>query len=247
VITPKHPKAAWFVQQRLLEGVEVFADLEARISSLATTQERGDAFDVFAEAYLATQPLHQALEVWPLTAVSPSLRRRAGLEDRDFGVDGLFRTSAESLCAYQVKFRSGRTPLVWSELSTFMGLADQVDQRVLFTNSDELPLVMKRRKRFYAVRGTDLDRLQPDDFAVLRGWLAGVIVHRSIRTPRPDQEEALADIVPALKKIGSRATITMACGSGKTLVGIWAAQRLRSAKTLVLLPSLALLSQTLRE
>jgi superfamily II DNA or RNA helicase len=39
----------------------------------------------------------------------------------------------------------------------------------------------------------------------------------------------------------------MACGTGKTLVALWIAEDLGSERTLVLLPSLTLLSQTLRE
>ena len=39
----------------------------------------------------------------------------------------------------------------------------------------------------------------------------------------------------------------MACGTGKTLVALWAAEQLDSTRTLVLLPSLSLLAQTLRE
>ena len=39
----------------------------------------------------------------------------------------------------------------------------------------------------------------------------------------------------------------MACGTGKTLVGLWVDERLENRLTLVLLPSLSLLKQTLRE
>jgi len=39
----------------------------------------------------------------------------------------------------------------------------------------------------------------------------------------------------------------MACGTGKTLVALWVAEKLQSQRTLVLLPSLSLLAQTLRE
>ena len=39
----------------------------------------------------------------------------------------------------------------------------------------------------------------------------------------------------------------MACGTGKTLAAMWIAERLGSGRTLVLLPSLSLLAQTLRE
>lgn len=219
----KHQEAAWFVQQRLLEGVETFAALEERIGQLATDQEKGAAFEVFAEAYFATQPIQQAAEVWPLPSLPPRIRRRAGLERRDFGVDGVVQTIAGQFNAYQVKFRSGRAQLSWSDLSTFMGLTDQVAQRVLFTNSNGLSFVMDKRQRFYPIRGADLDRLEPTDFAVMRAWLDSVIVRRECRTPLPHQEKALAALLPALAKNGARATTVMACGSGKTLVGFWAA------------------------
>jgi hypothetical protein len=60
-----HPKATSFVRQNLFTGITTFAELEARIAALPDEQSRGDAFEVFAEAYLATQLVHQAREVWP--------------------------------------------------------------------------------------------------------------------------------------------------------------------------------------
>ena len=39
----------------------------------------------------------------------------------------------------------------------------------------------------------------------------------------------------------------MACGTGKTLTSYWINEKLKSNKTLVLIPSLNLLSQTIRE
>jgi predicted helicase len=44
-----------------------------------------------------------------------------------------------------------------------------------------------------------------------------------------------------------RGQLIMACGTGKTLVGLWTAERLDCRRTLVLLPSLSLLAQTMRE
>ena len=44
-----------------------------------------------------------------------------------------------------------------------------------------------------------------------------------------------------------RGQIIMPCGSGKTLVALWISEALSSKRTLVLVPSLSLLAQTLRE
>lgn len=39
----------------------------------------------------------------------------------------------------------------------------------------------------------------------------------------------------------------MACGTGKTYVALWVAETMNAERTLVLMPSLSLLAQTLRE
>lgn len=64
--------------------------------------------------------------------------------------------------------------------------------------------------------------------------------------PRPHQIDALADLARAFA-IHGRTQLVMACGSGKTLVGRWHAQAAGCGLTLVLVPSLALLAQTLGE
>jgi superfamily II DNA or RNA helicase len=64
--------------------------------------------------------------------------------------------------------------------------------------------------------------------------------------PRPQQIEALAALTRAFA-IHDRAQLVMACGTGKTLVGRWHAQAVEAATTVVFLPSLSLLAQTLGE
>ena len=61
---PRHSKTQHFLSSKLFDGLDSFADLESRITALPTEKERGDAFEVFAEAYLATQKTAQAKEVW---------------------------------------------------------------------------------------------------------------------------------------------------------------------------------------
>lgn len=65
------------------------------------------------------------------------------------------------------------------------------------------------------------------------------------RRPRPHQLEAMACLDEAFTT-GRRAQLVMACGTGKTLVGRWYAEQLRPAITVVVVPSLNLVAQTLR-
>ena len=243
---PRHLKTRSCAQRGLFDGLKNFRELEARISSLATRKDRGDAFEVFAEAYFATLAVEKAAHVWPGASVPSSLRQRLALTIGDNGVDGVFATQLGGYHAYQVKFRTGRPSLTWDELSTFIGLADRVEQRVLFTNCDRFPDVVKQRTGFYAITGNDLDKLEPQDFAVIHAWLEGAKIIRQPKTPLPHQAEALGGILPALRD-QDRATALMACGTGKTLVALWAAERIGGQNILVLVPSLALLRQTLHE
>ena len=65
---------------------------------------------------------------------------------------------------------------------------------------------------------------------------------------RPDQEEAVTAVVEGLER-ADRGKLIMACGTGKTLVGLRIAERLagESGLVLYLVPSLALMSQTVPE
>jgi predicted helicase len=260
-MSPTHPKTRSYFQRGLFDGLTSFRELERRISGLATKGERGDAFEVFAEAYLATVAVEKAKHVWPGTSVPHSLRKRLALTIGDKGVDGIFETQLGEYHAYQAKFRTGRPSLTWNELSTFIGLADRVEQRVLFTNCDRFADLVKQRTGFYAITGNDLDKLEPPDFAAIRAWLEGAKVERTPKIARPHQDEALDNILSALRE-HDRATALMACGTGKTLVALWVAEKVAQASSLqrqnsqagmpaplilVLVPSLALLRQTLHE
>jgi predicted helicase len=289
--TARHPKATFFVQRHLFTGLTSFAELESKIAALPDEQSRGAAFEVFAEAYLATQRKHDAAQVWPHGSVPLDLLKNLGLTQQDQGVDGVLQTLLGQFNAYQIKFRTGRPALTWRELSTFIGLADSphIHSRVLLTNCDELPAVLNDRQGFFCIRGSDLDRLEAGDFRAMEAWLADAAYIAPKKSPQPHQAEALAALLPALQT-HNRVSAIMACGTGKTLVALWIAENLAfsrsadcpqsaacgqtggldnfhaaengevlrvgttrapvkspAAKILVLLPSLALLRQTLHE
>ena len=243
----KHHKAAEYSRDGFFRGIKSFDQLEEKISALPDKKAEGDAFEVFAEAYLATQR-RDAQDIWPLNAAPPSLLSRVSLRNQDYGIDGLFQTHLGQLNAYQVKFRSNRHPLTWRELSTFMGLADspEIYQRVLIANSNDLPPVINDRTGFYCIRGSDFDRLKEADFETIANWLQGLTVTHKKKDPLPHQKEALDSLLPSLKE-EDRVTAIMACGTGKTLLALWIAEQPEYKKLLVLVPSLALIRQTLHE
>ena len=243
---PLHGKAAEFQRLGLYSGIKCFTELERRIEALPKEKQKGDAFEVFAEAYFATQRVGMAKHVWPDKTIPPSIRKRLRLSPHDVGADGVIETLSGKYRGYQAKFRSGRAPLTWSDTATFFGVTDHCDDRLLFTNSEDVSKVAEQRKDFSSIRGTGLDSLTEEDFDAIRVWLDGRPIVRKKSSPRPYQQRTLDAILPALNQ-QDRATAVMACGTGKTFVALWVAEAIAERTVLVLVPSLALLRQTLRE
>ena len=245
---PLHPKAPFFARNGFFQDLESFQELESRISNIQEDKEKGDAFEVFTEAYLATQRRHEAKCIWPAGTAPLELLQKTGITTSDYGIDGLYQTTLGDLNAYQVKYRSNRPSLTWRELSTFIGLADSpnIKNRVLITNCDDFPDLLNQRGNFFCIRGADLDRLDKDAFKEIAEWLKGAVFEKTRKTPKPHQQEAIDKILTEFSS-ADRATAVMACGTGKTLVGLWVMEALIPAKAIILMPSLALIRQTLHE
>ena len=73
--SPTHSKAHAYLRRGIFDGLKNFRELEARISALATAQERGAAFEVFTEAYLATLSVENAKTIWPGSPITPTMRK----------------------------------------------------------------------------------------------------------------------------------------------------------------------------
>ena len=83
---PKHSATPRFISSGLFDGLNSFDTLEARISALPGNKERGDAFEIFAEAYFATQKIAQAKEVRPFEILPLDQRKLLALDtSRDIG------------------------------------------------------------------------------------------------------------------------------------------------------------------
>src|SRR5262249_30005434 len=162
------------------------------------------------------------------------------------GIDGIFRTRTGVLVPYQVKFRSQRAYLTYTQIAPFLGLTERATDRIVFTNSNELAEDVKNRDAMRTVRGIDFDDLTKDELGAISAWLREQPVAIKKPIPREYQIEGLARIGDTLTK-SDRAHVVMASGTGKTLVGLWAAEALKPKTVLVLLPSLTLLQQTLDE
>jgi len=244
----QHPEARKLISQGVFDSIKSFKDFEGRVTKLIeiNTTLGGDAFEIFVEAYLINQPKMQCEKVFVVKQLPLDISKELNLPNDGKGVDGVYKSFSEISVPYQVKFRSNRPPLSLSEVSTFLGLTERAKDRVLITNCDEIARDVKNRDYLRSIRGQDFDLLEEADFELIEAWLKEKPVKRELPKPKPYQLIALEDIKKALGS-HDRATAVMACGTGKTLIALWAAEQAQANRVLVLLPSLTLMQQTLLE
>ncbi len=244
-MTCTHPKADHLLKSDCFGNLSRFTEFEDRLRTLSNTKEVGDAFEVFVEAYLHTQPTMQAKHVWLVGQVPLRIRAQLNLPADSKGIDGIFETRAGELVPYQVKYRTDVDVLPYGEVSSFLGVTERsCKDRVIFTNARGLSKDVENRDGLRSVRASQFNALTRHDFAAIEAWLREKPIPHKRRQPRTYQSEAIQQITDALKT-QDRTTAVMACGTGKTLVALWAAEQLEPKTVLVFVPSLALLSQTL--
>ena len=243
----KHKEAHAFLKKGFFEGLKSFRDFEMRTERLANTKEVGDAFEILVEAYLYLNPVLNAKDVWLVGQVPLSIRTRLNLPRDTKGIDGVYEDAAGNLIPYQAKYRTDKDTLSYTEVSSFLGVTEEsLKDRVIFTNARDLASDISNRKGLRTIRAAQFHALEQEDFKRIHAWLSNKKTEFKHWLPQPHQKEAVEKITAELQH-ASRTTAVMACGTGKTLVALWAAEAQEPQTVLVLVPSLALLSQTLPE
>ena len=241
----KHKEAHAFLKKGFFEGLKSFRDFEMRAERLANTKEVGDAFEILVEAYLYLNPVLNAKDVWVVGEVPLNIRTRLNLPRDTKGIDGVYEDACGNLIPYQAKYRTDKDTLSYTEVSSFLGVTEEsLKDRVIFTNARDLASDIRNRKGLRTVRAAQFHALEEEDFNRINAWLSDKKTEFKQWLPQPHQKEAVEKITTELQQ-ASRTTAVMACGTGKTLVALWAVEAQKPKTVLVLVPSLALLSQAL--
>jgi superfamily II DNA or RNA helicase len=245
-VASKHKSAPRFLKQRFFEGIKSFKEFEARTGKLADTVEMGDALEILVEAYLHLDKVLNAKDVWVVGSIPLNIRKTLNLPNDSKGIDGVYEDQAGNYIPYQVKYRTNMVTLPFGEISEFLGITEKsLQDRLIFTNARKLSIDVANRTGVRSVRADKFNELSEADFKRIHAWLTDKKVKPfKPWDPLPHQREAIEKITAGLKE-ADRTTAVMACGTGKTLVALWAAEAQDPKTVLVLVPSLALLSQTL--
>ncbi len=216
-----------------------------------TEREKGTYFEELIRVYLRHEPTYRDLysDVWTWA----DWAKQQGIDARDTGIDLVAKTQGTNeFHAIQCKLYAEDHVLAKKDIDSFFtasGKKPFTHRLIVATTAhwsehaedalrDQQPPV--NRIDLYDLENSlvDWSRYQPKAEVVLRPR----------KTLRPHQTHALQDVVAGLKT-ADRGKLIMACGTGKTFTSLKIAETMagKGGRVLFLVPSLALLSQTLTE
>ena len=208
--------------------------------------KRGKQFERFAKWFLKNDPewSTQVDQVW----LWEEYPERWGI---DCGVDLVFRHKNGENWAVQAKCYSPDHDITKHDVDKFLSESNRksIDKRLLIATTDRIGANArqvcdaqdKKVVRYLLSNFETADLDYPASFAELH-----MAKRKDKPQPRDHQVEAIAAVAKNFQD-ADRGQLIMACGTGKTFTTLWIKEKLGSDSTLVLLPSLGLLSQTLQE
>lgn len=221
-----------------------------------TKFEKGHLFEILTYQVLKNHYRYASIlkNVWLLrdNNIPHEVKTHLNLTNSDEGIDIIAETNNGEYWAIQCKFKTSNEPPTVRELSTFTNLSynycKNISNAILFHTGER----GVRKKHLlgdkYLEIGLDFWLEIQDvewDFIIHNG-LAKDIIIPSKRSPRPHQNDAIqASIQYYLNDKNTRGKLIMPCGTGKSLAAYWISDALNSKSTIVAVPSLALIKQSL--
>ncbi len=225
--------------------------LHAFRTAAVTEREKGTYFEELICLYLRNEPTYADLysDVWMLADVPPEF----GISAKDTGIDLVARMRGTGeFHAIQCKFHAEDYRIQKSDIDSFFTASGQkpFTHRIIVTTTNDWtdnaensligqqPPVSRIDLHHLENSQIDWSKYKPKAAAKLKAKFA----------PRPHQERAIEAVKRGLKA-DDRGKLIMACGTGKTYTSLKIAEEIagRNKRVLFLVPSLALLSQTLTE
>ena len=206
---------------------------------------KGDIFEIFCEAYLNINKEFQVKDVYPQGYVPIKILKKLKLNRLDKGYDGVYETLEGNFNTYQAKYRFKNERLTWqgrNGLSSFIGVSEKAYRRHLIATTNKVSSEFENKSRVRMTLHNDLNRISLEDLLKISDFLNKRSI--KIRRHKPDeyQKTAVSKTINELKS-KDRTTVIMACGTGKTEIGLWVYEKIKPKICLVLVPSIALVKQ----
>jgi len=239
-----------------LKSAKSFISLVKEMDADYNTQrDRGTMFELLSRTYFKNEPMYKRLydEVWTLSEVPAEY----GIPKTDTGVDLVARErETRDLVAIQCKYYSEDTTIQKQNIDSFLNEVGKkfYSKGIIITSTDKWgknaeEALIGRDKEITRISLTQLKDSQIDwsEFTFAKPEQVKI---QQKKTPRPHQIPAIDAVVNGFETV-NRGKLIMAPGTGKTYTSMAIAEELAKNKNgvfrvLYLVPSIQLLSQTLR-
>lgn len=228
-----------------LGTVGTFRALEAKLDR-GDNRRRGKQFESVCQWFLENDPTYQPLlrRVW----LWDDWPGRRGI---DAGIDLVAEDNDGKLWAIQAKAYAQSHSISKRDVDKFVAESSRskFTHRLLIATTDKRHHIATRLMDDLGIPFIGLTHLcEADDYL---DWPSTPAALRPSKPPKPKkpwayQKAAINDVVKGFTT-ADRGQLIMACGTGKTLTAWFITEKLAGERTLVLVPSLSLLKQTMRE
>lgn len=231
-------------------NIENYSILETIINSEKNMKIKGTLFEEFTYYLFKLHPNYKnfTTDIWLYNDIPQSIKTDLSLPNKDMGIDLLVKNN-EDYYAIQCKYRMNRNKIItWKELSTFYGLAFGINNKIkggfFVTNTHNLHKLANMSTKVIPIYGNFFDNWLDDHFFKNMKELINniTITKRQLPEARDYQKTIISKCVEYFKN-NNKGYLEMICGSGKTLTAFWINKAMDNKLTLVLVPSLYLLSQ----
>jgi superfamily II DNA or RNA helicase len=236
----------------LISKVNSWADLKGKFASLSK-QDKGLAFEELTKCFLKIDTRYKDTlkHVWLLRELPTAVRKKLNLPSNDQGIDLIAETKEGTYWAIQCKYlQEENQRLSHRAISTFTslskGIAKNITHCLVATTADDYATIYKGNKNIGFINADEWNKLNRKFFTRLRALLSGKAIIYKPASPRKHQIKAIVEAKDYFLKQGmKRGKLVFPCGAGKSLTGYWLKRELKSSSTIVAVPSLSLVKQTL--
>ena len=226
-------------------------ELKATLDGLSK-KEMGNVFELLTKLYFVINPKYSFYDnVWLLNEVPNSVLEHLELPSHDLGID-LIAQWGDEFHAIQCKYHSDySTSVNFKEVATFISLLEgnaKFTQGYICSTADTTSknLDKVKTKRINHLLSDSWQELDEDFFEKVRNYFENKSYKPIAYTPKDHQVKALQDCVAYFDKPeNTKGKLIFPCGAGKSLTGFWMTQELKSTATIIAVPSLSLVKQTL--
>ena len=225
--------------------------LDTYRTSAISKRDQGAAFEKLVAVWLKTDPVQANrfvdAEDWSAWA------ERNGFPQNDSGIDLVATRHDGRFAAVQCKFIDSNRRVRKEDIDSFISASakDEFAERLIIETTD-VPWSPNAETMLHGqtipTTRIGLRELRESQVDWSRFAATGEIVRPAPKILRPDQVEALNAVRAGLNS-ADRGKLIMACGTGKTLTALRIAEDIAGSgrHVLLLVPSLALMSQSIRE